>query len=346
MLGLLRWFLSLFRRTTPPPPAPVCEPDTDVSPEPDFETLEGPIDDPVPVANGLRHDWRTASAAWLYPGDPDYWIASHRMMGWTEEKIANYLAQPDLEGTTHIIICPNTGRRPATYEEPFNALGSEANSRHARAVFEQVIAADFAPILWCMSQEFFIQNLSRNHGRLIDHLMETCALLSDLSQMAVPFREIGDIYGGSELPKRNDMFRAMRTGAPNLPLACHERAMEQIPVDDFAGVSGDVISLLQTGFGTPTGGQNRSVDRVEHGGHTYDGAAGFVEQSARRMADWQEKGRMERHSNAVGEHSLPQVYEGQTWGPTRTIIQAIARGHVLLDAGAAFDLSSGAIVDG
>ena len=346
MFGILRWFVRLFQRRAPQQPIQVCDPITDVSPEPDFETLEGPIEDPAPVANGLRHDWHTASAAWLYPGDPEYWIASHRMMAWAPEKIARYLEQPELDGTTHIIICANTGHRLSTYEEPFNALGSDANSRQARAVFEQVIAADFAPILWCMSQEFFIQRLGRNHGRLIDHLLETCVLLRDLCQMAVPFREIGDIYGGSELSKRNDMFRAMRTGAPDLPLACHERAMEQVPVDDFSGVSGDVISLLQTGFDTPTGGRHRSVDRVEHGGHTYDGAAGFIEQSARRMANWQDKGRMERHTNAVGEHSLPQVYEGQTWEPTRTIIEAIARGHVLLEAGAAFDLSSGAMVDG
>jgi hypothetical protein len=346
MQSMFHWCWSLLQRFLPSAPgrAPetVYTPEPVITPEP-IAVVTPPVPDPEPPAeNGLRHSWKQASAAWLYPGDPKYWIASHRLMTWPQEKIAMYLEHQDLAGTTHVIICANTANRPETFETPFNALQNQANSHHARAVFEQVIAADFAPILWCCSQEFFIQQLGRHHGRLLDHLMETCVLLRDLCQIAVPFRELGDIYGGSAMSKRNDIFKAMRTGAPTLPLAEHERPMVEIPVDDFRGVDGDVISLLQGGFRTPVGGKNRPEDRVQKGDHTYDGVYGLVQKNLERMSEWQRKGRMERHTNAIGEHSLPQVYPGQPWGPTRTIRQARSRGHILLEAGAQFDLSSGA----
>jgi len=103
-----------------------------------------------------------------------------------------------------------------------------------------------------------------------------------------------------------------------------------------------VISGLQTGFGTPTGGRGRAEDRVEQGNHSYDGAVDFLRQNGDRMREWQQKGRMERHTNAVFEHSLPLVYRGQSWGPTRTIEQARERGATLLKHGRVeFDLSSG-----
>ena len=251
----------------------------------------------------------------------------------------DYLNHPEVKEMTHIIICPNTGSRKAIYEKSFNGLKHE---NHVRKVFEQIIAADKAPILWCMSQEFFLQTLDGNHNKLLDHLKATVELVADLCQFAVPMRELGDIYGGRYMDRRNDIFKAMRAGSSTLPLAEHERVLEGIPIDDFKGVSGDVISGLQTGFNTPTGGKNRPPDRVTHGGHTYDGAVGFIENNGERMAKWQQKGRIERHSNAVFEHSLPLVYEGQSWKPARNLKDAQARGKVLLQHGAMFDLSSGA----
>jgi hypothetical protein len=343
MWKLLQWIVRFFRPEETKPHS--CEPQEpviieDISPEPDFETLEAEIGTPV-QANGLRHNWRTATARWLYPGLGKYWIASHRMCQWDTEKIDEYLSHPDIKDTTHVIICPNTAERVSTNEHTFDGLKSDANERKVRAVFEQVIAADKAPILWCMSQEFFIQVLDRQHQRLLEYLQETCALLSDLSQIAVPMRELGDIYGGRNMRERNAMFKAMRKGAPQLPLAEHERALEQIPVDDFRDVGGTVISGLQTGFGTATGGQNRPGDRVQVGNHTYDGACGFLQENHDRMLEWQEKGRMEEHVNALFEHSLPLVYPDQSWGPTRTLEEAKARGRILLKHGVAFDLSSG-----
>ena len=346
MRQLLQWIVRFFRPVHPEPHS--CEPQVPVtpvavdysSPEPDFETLEAAIDTPAP-ANGLRHDWRRATACWLYPGVPEYWIASHRMVQWDEETIHDYLTHPDIQDTSHVIICPNTGYRIATNETPFNALASDEHSEQTRRVLRQIIAADKAPILWAMSQEFFLQTLEANHQRLLDHLTHTVALCADLVQIAVPMRELGDVYGGRDMDKRNDIFLAMQKGAPGLPKACHERAMEQVPVDDWKGVSGTVISGLQTGFRTATGGRNRPEDQVRVGDHTYDGACGFVQASHDRMLDWQHKGRMEEHVNALFEHSLPLVSPNQSWKPTRTMDEAKARGRKLMQHGVAFDLSSG-----
>ena len=349
MLRLLQWIVRFFGpgqpaqrvHDTPVPPVSVdpVAPDP-VAPDPVVEVLDDEVDEPAP-ANGLRHNWRTATACWLYPGLPEFWIASHRMVQWDDRTIDSYLSHPDLQGTTHIIICPNTGHRTATYESPYNCLASDDHSEQVRHVFRKVIAADFAPILWCMSQEFFQQTLQKDHRRLLDHLTHTVALLSDLCHMAVPMRELGEIYGGRAMDKRNDIFRAMRRGHARLPLANHERPMTEVPIDDFKSVSGTVISGLQIGFKTPTGGHNRPEDRVVKGDHTYDGGCGFIQANHDRMLKWQQQGRVEEHVNALFEHSLPRVYPTQSWKPTRTIAEAKQRGRKLMQHGAAFDLSSG-----
>ena len=303
------------------------------------EHAANPVPPPDHPQNGLRHDWRTATAAWLYPGDPSYWIASHRMMLWDSQKIARYLALPEIAPTTHVMICLNTGKRREVFEKPFDGL------RHpdtVREVFQQVIEADKAPIAFCVSQEFFVQALDGIHRKLLEYLEESTRLVADLCHMALPMRELGDIYGGREMDKRNDLFKAMRKGAPNLPLAEHERSLEQIPVSDFRDVGGTIISGLQTGFGTPTGGENRPADQITHGDHTYDGACGFIASNKERMDHYvTSRHILESHVNAVFEHSLPRVYAGQMWKPTRTLAHAQARGKKLLQHGAAFDLSAG-----
>ena len=299
------------------------------------------IDPPQDIQDGLSHDWHTATATWLYPGNREFWLASQRIMTWGNDKIDRYLRQEEIAThSTHVIICCSTGIRPEMEETTFDAL---KNEDRVREVFERVIYRHGkAPIAWLMSQEFFYQQLGASHTKACDQLKATAEMVRDLCNFAVPMRELGDVYGGSDMKTRNDFFRAMRAGAPQLPVACHERALEQIPVDDFAGVDGDVISLLQTGFDTPTGGQNRAEDRVTGGNHSYDGAAGFVSENSMRMANWQASGRLERHTNAVGEHSIPDVYAGQPWRPTRTLDNARKRGKILLEHGAAFDLSAGA----
>lgn len=346
MWSLIKWIVRFFTPTKPEVhechnvAGVVVEPAVIIPPPPKPE----PTPEPDPPLNGLRHDWKRATAVWLYPGLAKYWIASHRMCQWDAEKIDEYLSHPDIRDTTHVIICPNTAERVSTNEHTFDGLKSAANEQQVRAVFEQVIAADKAPILWCMSQEFFIQVLNRKHHRLLEYLQETCALLSDLCHFAVPMRELGDIYGGRNMTERNEMFKAMRKGAPSLPLAEHERAMEQIPVDDFRDVGGTIISGLQTGFRTPVGGQNRQQDQVVQGNHTYDGAADFIQSNANRMQRYVNDGHiLEAHVNALFEHSLPLVYPDQSWGPTRTLEEAKARGRILLQHGAAFDLNSGVL---
>jgi|TARA_R110000824_G_scaffold132891_1_gene295462 hypothetical protein len=292
--------------------------------------------------NGLRHDWRKARACWLYPGSDEFFISSQRIMHWEPEKINRFANHPDISDSTHVIVCPNTGARGSIWEKPYNALENSATEQHVRDVLRMLIEHDLAPILWCCSQEFFTQTLGGDVKKLTAHLKATVELCADLVQMACPTRELGDLFDGSHMEERNSLFKAMRAGSEKLPLAEHERSMTEVPVDDFRGVGGDVISGLQTGFNTPTGGSKRSADSVTDGGHTYDGAAGFIQSNGLRMAEWQRKGRMERHTNAVFEHSIPAIYRGQTWQPTRDLKSAQERGRILLKHGAEFDLSAGA----
>jgi hypothetical protein len=299
--------------------------------------------DDSPVANGLRHDWTKAKGAWLYPGDPDYWIASHRLMTWPTEKIARYLSHPEVAPMTHVVVCCNTGTRPETYERPFDGL---KNIEKVEAVYRQIIEADKAPITWLMSQEFFQQKLGRKHDKLLDHLRETASLVEPWSQIMVPFRELGEIYDGRHMSERNDIFKAIRKGAAKVAIAEHERGLVEVPVDDWRDVGGTVVSGLQTGFNCPTGGSGRPQDQVTApgGGHAYDGACGFVQTNQERMDGYASRGHiLERHVNACFEHSLPLVYEGQYWKPTRTLSEAQSRGKTILKHGAAFELGGGAV---
>jgi hypothetical protein len=292
---------------------------------------------------GLRHDWRKARAAWLYPGTRKYWLASQRMMRWPNATIDAYLDLPMIkQHTTHVIVCCSTGKRPEMLEEPFNAL---KHPDRMKEVFEKIINADKAPIAWLMSQEFFKQELRGNHKKLLDQLRYTAELVQDVGcAFMVGFRELGEIYGHNDLDKRSAMMKAMRRGAPDIPVAVHERGLVEIPVSDFQHVDGDCISLLQTSFRCPTGGDNKPKDRVTSpsGHHVYDGAAGFIQANHDRMKKWEQQGRMERHTNAVGEHSIPSVFPGQPWKPTRSFASAQKRGAKLLKHGAAFDLSGAA----
>mgnify|MGYP005812889973 CR=1 FL=1 len=299
---------------------------------------------PPPKGNGLRHDWRKARGTWLYPGDRTYWLASHRMMTWNEAKLDAYLALPEIAThSDHVVICCNTGSRAAIGERPFDAL---KNEQFVRAVFQRVIDADKAPVAFLFSHEFYTQELRKDFTKLLEYVENTMGLVADLCSFAVPTHELGEVFSGRFMRERNQLFRAMRKAAPQLPLAEHERPLVEIPVADFHNVGGDVISLLQTGFKTPVGGRSRPQDIVTSpsGEHSYDGACGFIAANKRRM-DRYVGTQIERHTNAVGEHSIPLVYATQPWKPPRTLAEAKVRGRMLLHNGAAFDLSAGAIIE-
>ena len=304
----------------------------------------GPEPPVPPKGNGLRHDWRKARGTWLYPGDRTYWLASHRMMTWNQDTLDAYLALPEITThSDHVVICCNTGSRTAIGERPFDAL---KNKQFVRAVFQRVIDADKAPVAFLFSHQFYTQELRKDFTKLVEYVEQTMALVADLCTFAVPTHELGELFSGRFMTERNQLFRAMRKAAPHLPLAEHERPLVEIPVGDFHGVGGNVISLLQTGFSTPTGGRKRPQDIVTSpsGHHSYDGGCGFISANKLRM-DRYVGTQIERHINAVGEHSIPLVYNSQPWKPPRTLANAQVRGRALLKAGAAFDLSAGAIID-
>ena len=313
-----------------------------------------PIPPVEPTKNGLRHDWRKARATWLYSGygtpkgDRTLWLASQRMLHWSPEKIDRYLSGPEVKThSTHVLINLNLGTRPAMAERPFWALKSERTERRVIETLEQIIAADKAPIVFCFSQEWFVTEAKRDFPKMLETLKHTLDLVKDHCQIAIPCRELGDLWGHKDLDKRNLIFKTMRKVAPNVPLACHERPLCEITAMDFRGVDGDVISLCQTGFKTPTGGRNRPQDRVTSpsGKDSYDGAAGFVRANGRRMRERTEGGQMERHTNALGEASIPLVFRGQMWKPTRSLPNAQRRAlRILRYSGATIDLSAGVAI--
>jgi hypothetical protein len=309
----------------------------------------------VAPLNGLRHDWRKARATWLYSGygtakgDRSYWLASQRMLHWSPEKIDRYLKRPEVaDHSSHVLINLNLGTRPAMAERPFWALKNSRSERRVIETLEQIIAADRAPICFLFSQEWFILEAKRDVQKMLSTVRHTIELVKDHCHIAIPCRELGDLWGHKDLDLRNSIFKTMRQSAPKLPLACHERPLCEVTAMDFRSVDGDVISLCQTGFKTPTGGRNRVQDRVTspNGEHHYDGAAGFVRANGRRMRDRQLGGHMERHTNALGEASIPLVYRGQMWKPTRSLSNAKRRAlRILRFSGASFDLSAGASIE-
>ena len=303
-----------------------------------------PTPPPPSEHNGLLHDWRKARGTWLYPGDRTYWLASHRMMTWNQDTLDAYLSLPEIAThSDHVCVALNLGSRAAIGERPFDAL---KNEKYVRAVFQRIVDADKAPVAFLFSHEFYTQELKKDIPKLLEHVEKTMALVADLCSFAVPTHELGEVFSGRFMRERNQLFLAMRKAAPQLPLAEHERPLVEIPVADFHNVGGDVISLLQTGFSTPTGGRNRPQDIVTSPNkeHSYDGACGFIAANKRRM-DRYVGTQIERHTNAVGEHSIPLVYDSQPWKPPRTLAEAKVRGRMLLHNGAAFDLSAGAIIE-
>ena len=228
-------------------------------------------------------------------------------------------------------------------ETPFDAL---KHPTQVREVCEQILAADKGIIAWLTTQEHYVQELDGSLQKLLPHLTATAELVADLVSLTVAMRELGDCFGGDRLKDRNRIGRAVKRGAPLVPYGVHERPMTEVPITDLDGCSDQapVVSLLQAGFWSRTGGRGNPEDEHVQGGHAYDGAAGFVRANRRRMRGYLNASppRMSAHLNVIHEHSIPFVFTGQPWQPTRTLAEAQWRGVRLLKAGADADFSSGA----
>ena len=279
---------------------------------------------------------RGARGAYLYPGDSN-WLFSQRMMNTVQDSdILAWLDTAPQRQSTHVVISVSTGLRPQLGEQPFNPLENAASEQRGRHVLELLRRA--GKQVWCYaaSQEFILQN-NLTIAQIEDHMKGVAELVRDYACAITPFRELGDVWGSSDMDKRNRVFKALRQGAPQTPLACHERAGEQIPLADFQGVSGPTVSALQTGFGMALDGGSYTI-----GGHTYTGAIDFCRQNKTRMANYVLAGQLEEHVSGCFEASIPDV--GFT-ADHRTWAEAQGFGQALVDSGAAdFDMSGAGVL--
>ena len=279
---------------------------------------------------------RGARGAYLYPGDSN-WLFSQRMVNTVQDSdILAWLETGPQRQSTHVVISVSTGLRPQLGEQPFNPLENDASEQRVRHVLELLRRAGKEVWVYAASQEFILQN-NLTIAQIEDHMRGVAALVKPFACAITPFRELGDVFGGNALEERNRIFRALRQGAPETPLSCHERSLEAIPVQDFHGVGGTTISALQTGFGTKLSGGSYTV-----GGHTWSGAIDFCRHNKIRMQNYVLAGQLEEHVSGCFEHSIPDVgftTDHRTWAEAQSF------GQALLDSGAAdFDMSGAGVL--
>ena len=281
--------------------------------------------------SGLRHGWRKPVGSYLYGPN---WLFASTWLNISEDELNAYLTSPEQKNVTHVVVALSTGNRPSFNEVPFDCLESDQSRRRVQDRLKMILNADKAPWVYLMSQEFFVQMLGSDHRRLLRQLEGTMELADGLCTHATPFREIGDIYQSDRLSERHEIFTTMRRASATTALAVHERALEQIPVNDLDGIPGPTMSALQTGFDV-----DLANGQYTEGGHTYTGSIQFALSNAERMRSYQQHGRLDDHVSGVFEHSIPDV--GFT-PHHRTFQQANEYGRALLDAGIAYDMSGGA----
>ena len=276
--------------------------------------------------DGMRHDEARLSCAFLYE---EPFLASARIMGMTDDERATYLSQSVVQQGNAVLVTINQGARDSIRALPFNGWTDPAT---VQRVFHQIIDADKAPIAVLTDQTYWAQTLERDIDDLYRCLEECADAVAPLSKVIIAMWEVGDIFTGDDLEERRELNRRIRRGTvlagyPERRIGVHERSLEGIPVQDIPPEVGPSMSCLQTGFDTSA-----------------DDAVEFLAENVARMQRREASGAVyPGHIVGVMEHSIPFVYAGQSWQPTRTLSQAETLGQRLIDEGdAAFDWSGGA----
>ena len=303
------------------------------------EWVKSVVDPPTPETGELPAPdlrIRGARGAYLYPGDSN-WLFSQRMVNTVQDSdILAWLDTGPQRQSTHVVISVSTGLRPQLGEQPFNPLENNASEQRVRHVLGLLRRAGKQVWVYASSQEHILQN-HMTIAQIEDHMKGVAELVRDYACAITPFRELGDVFGGNALEERNRIFRALRQGAPQTPLSCHEKSLEAIPVQDFHNIDGTTISSLQTGFGTKLSGGSYTV-----GGHTWSGAIDFCRHNKIRMQNYVLSNQLEEHISGCFEASIPDV--GFT-ADHRTWAEAQSFGQALLDSGAAdFDMSGAGVL--
>ena len=256
-------------------------------------------------------------------------LASARIMAMTDADRTSYLTDASTLGNT-VLVTLNQGDRAEIRALPFDAWH---NQLRVVDVLQQIIAAGLTPIVVLTDQTYFTQTLKRSVDRFYDCLESCSALVAPVCSGVIGMWEVGEIFGDDEkgLTVRRELNHRIRAGTvaagvPTLRIGVHERGGHGIRAQDIPSTIGPSMSCLQTGF------RMTQDDMVE-----------FVSSNVTRMAGYAARGQIDPgHLVGVMEHSIPAVYEGQPWSPTRTSREAYAWGRrIIADGGAAFDWSGG-----
>ena len=261
-------------------------------------------EDPPPVVgDGLRHDCRSMSAAILYPTSPQ-WLFSERVFSISTDDIDAYLATPEVVAVDGVPVTLNVGHKQSVRTLRYD---SRANVDHTKAVLTKMIEADKAPIAFVSNPEFFWQQLNSKTGDYFDLCEFMGKEFAHLVSCFIMMWEVGKAFDGHHLEERWTSIRRLRMGTEragrgDVRIFQHERALEGIPRSDFKKIDQRYTgSALQTGFNTSL------ADSVA-----------FVKDNVDRWGRYEP-----RHTVVVAEASIPQVYAGQPWKPTRTFPEAL-----------------------
>ena len=288
----------------------------------DLDRERPPVNGTPGPGNGLDHDERRLSLAFLYP-EIDF-LAACRIGGESDAWLHEHLARPEVTEANAVKVTANQGHRPAINAVPFDGW---RNLDTLRRKLQIIIDAGKAPIVMLTAQTYWEQELHKDIGALNRCLEETTRGIADLCLLAAGMWEVGEVFTRRHLEQRHLMNQLIRRGAvaaghPELRIGVHERVLEGVPASDLAHV-GPCACLLQVGFRTHL---YRHV--VGPGGHPYEGAVGFMQDNVRRI---HERPQMEDCIVIADEHSIPV----RGWGATQTLDDARVRGRALVVEGQA-----------
>jgi len=277
---------------------------------------------PPTIGDGLRHDCRSMSAAMLYPASPQ-WLFSERVFSISDVDIEAYLDTPEVAAVDGIPVTLNVGHKQSVRTLRYD---SRANVDHTKAVLTKMIEADKAPIAFVSNPEFFWQQLSSKTDPYFDLCEFVGKEFASLVSCFVMMWEVGKAFSGSNLEERWTSIKRLRRGTEragrgDVRIFQHERSLEGIPRSDFKKIDQAYTgSALQAGFNTSL------ADSVA-----------FVKDNVNRWRRYEP-----RHTVVVAEASIPQVYAGQPWKPTRTFSEALTWSKTIVkDSRCSTDWSGG-----
>lgn len=259
---------------------------------------------PQPPGNGLRHDWRRSTGAFLF-SEREHWFPDSKYFASPPEVQDKMLTWQRERGATHFLITTNVGRGKV----PVGLWDGANRVKETRMGLERIIKADLAPAVMLTNQLYFKETLEGNLDKFITMLDRFVPQIEDLTSWVCPMWEIGDIFTvESDRRKITQTIRAVT----KKPIGVHERSLEGPYRKEVIGLA-PTISLLQFGFKT-------DVERAEE----------FVLANKRRL---------DRYGceTACFEHSIP------SWGPwssiRSTLEDANKFGKAMIKAGCIFDMN-------